>query len=110
MTSALEQINSYPFWGPANAGPAKNFAAPYAVVGVQVIENVKSLKVDNKIPQETEQPQTWIQLMQLVPAFVPPPQAPVQARDPYAQARSLLDYARQSLGSSNIGQADNRGA
>lgn len=107
--NTLEQINSYPFWGPANAGPAKNFASPYAVVGVQVIENMKDLKV-NQVPQETTQPQIYIQLMQLVPAFVPLPQAPVQARDPYAQARSLLDYASQSLGSSNIGQADNRGS
>lgn len=108
--NAVEQINAYPFWGPANAGPARNFAAPYYVVGQQVTDKLKDLPVNNKIPQETQYRQVYVQLMQLVPAFVALPQAPVQSRDPFAQARSLLDYASQSLGSSNIGQSDNRGA
>lgn len=112
MTTTLDQINSYPFWGPNNSGPAGRFAiALTSVGGVQVEERVKDLTKRhlNQVPQETQYDNNQTLIRQVVPAFVPLPQAPVQSRDPMAQARSLLDYANQTLGSSNMGNADNRG-
>lgn len=108
---AMDQINSYPFWGPSNSGPAERFAAPYAVTGVQVVERLKDLQRRglNRVPQETEYSNSQTSVMQFVPAYVPLPQAPVQSRDPMASASSLLDYATQSLGSSVMGVADSRG-
>lgn len=108
--NTVDLINAYPFWGPANAGPAKRFASPYVIIETQLREKLKDLPVSQQVPQETRYQNTWSHVMQLIPAYVPAPQAPVQARDPYAQARTLLDYASQSLGSSNMGNADKRGA
>lgn len=102
-------ISQYPFWGPANAGPAEHFASPYYLVGAQLEAELKALNKTERVPQETQYSNKQVGVLQLVPAFVPLPQAPVQTQDPFAQARSLLDYASQSLGSSYMGTADNRG-
>lgn len=108
--NTVDLINAYPFWGPANAGPAKNFAAPYALVGTQIQAKLADLPKFQRIPQETEYDSKYLGVMQLVPAFVPLPQAPVQARAPFTQARTLTDYAQQVLGTSDIGASDSRGA
>ncbi len=111
--TALDQINSYPFWGPSNSGPAQNFAIPLTTVGgVQVAERLKDIQVRklNQVPQETHYSNNQSAVIQFVPAYVPLPQAPVQARDPLGKSTSLLDYALSSLGRSDMGTADNRGA
>lgn len=110
--SALDQINSYPFWGPSNSGPAEHFATPLETVGgVQIMERLQDLTKRrlNQVPQETSFNNNQVAVMQFVPAYVPLPQAPVQAPDPMAGARSLFDFAGQTLGGSVIGVADSRG-
>lgn len=108
--NALDQINSYPFWGPANAGPAGRFAAPYWMIGPTIERREAAIQTENRVPQETQYSNSNVPVFQVVPAYVPLPQAPVQSVDPFAQSRSLLDYARTTLGSSQMGTADNRGA
>lgn len=101
-------VNAYPFWNPQGAGEAANFALPVNLSEVQtkaIISDSERLK----IPQEVTYSQNNIPIWQYVPAFVPPPQGPAQIKDPYTQARSLLDYARSTLGTSALGVEDKRG-
>lgn len=101
-------VNQYPFWSPENSGEARNFALPQMPSTIQVEAIIKdSQKL--RVPQEVEYNQNNLPSWQYVPAYVPLPQAPVHVPDPYTQARSLLDYARSTVGTSQIGTADNRG-
>lgn len=101
-------VNQYPFWNPENSGEAKNFALPQ-IPGTIQVEAIQKDAQRLRVPQEIEYNQNNLANWQYVPAYVPPPQAPVHVTDPYTQARSLLDYARSTLGTSNIGASDNRG-
>lgn len=101
-------VNSYPNWNPQGAGAAENFAAPVNLIRIQqaaIVGDAQRLRV----PQETNTDQTYNSLWQYVPAFVPLPQSPTHVPDAFTQSRSLLDYARTTVGTSQIGGVDNRG-
>lgn len=101
-------VNLYPFWSPASSGEAEHFALPQNPSNILVTAIIgDSQKL--KIPQEVEYNQNNLPAWQFIPANVPPPQGPVQVPDPFAQARSLLDYARTTIGTSQIGTLDSRG-
>lgn len=101
-------VSLYPFWSPASSEEAERFALPQnpsTILVNAVIADSQKLK----IPQEIEYNQNNLPSWQFIPAQVPPPQGPAHVPDPFTQARSLLDYARVTVGTSQIGTADNRG-
>lgn len=101
-------VNSYPYWNPDGAGVAGRFALPSLMLKPQqdaIIGDAQRLRV----PQETGEDQTYNELWQYVPAMVPPPQSPVHVPDPFTQSRSLLDYARTTIGTSQLAKVDSRG-
>ncbi len=101
-------VNSYPYWNPDGAGVAGRFAQPFRLLNSQqaaIVEDAQRLRV----PQETGEDNRYNELWQYVPAMVPPPQSPAHVPDPFTQSRSLLDYARTTIGTSQIAKVDSRG-
>ncbi len=101
-------VNAYPFWNPQGAGAAENFALPQEPSSEQIKASIDD-SVHLKVPQETEYDQRYGSVWQYIPAFVPVPQGPAHVSDPFTQSRSLLDYARSTLGTSQYGVEDKRG-
>lgn len=101
-------VNLYPFWSPSSSEEAERFALPQnpstILVNAVIADSVKL-----KIPQEIQYNQNDLATWQFIPAQVPPPQGPVHVPDPFTQARSLLDYARVTVGTSQLAESDQRG-
>lgn len=101
-------VNLYPFWSPASSGEAERFSNPQnpsnMLISAIIAESQKL-----RVPEETEYNQNNLPNWQYIPANVPPPQGPAHIKDPFTQARSLLDYARVTVGTSQTLTEDQRG-
>lgn len=99
---------NYPFWSPQGAGSAERFADPWNLTAIQLAGQIYESRI-LLVPQEVSYSQREIPLRQEVVPLVPEAQGPAYVPDLFAQSRSLLDYAQQTLGGGRIGTEDNRG-
>ena len=105
---AENTIQNYPYWSPQGAGSAVRFADPWQLTAIQLLGHLEEAEYLD-VPQETQYSQRNVPFRQEVVPIVPEPQAPAHVPDPYAQSRSLLDYATQTLGGARLGVEDQRG-
>ncbi len=99
---------NYPFWSPQGAGSAERFAEPWNLTAIQLAGHVYESRL-LIVPQEVVYSQREVPLRQEIVPVVPEAQGPGYVPDLFAQSRSLLDYAQQTLGGSRIAYEDNRG-
>lgn len=97
-------LYDYPFWGPANAGPARDFAQPVEPKAIQLI-GIEADAVRLRVPQEIQYQSAYLPDWQWNPIIVPTPQAPVQVPEGFVRATSLFNYATATLEAASVPQS-----
>ena len=105
-------INMYPYWGPANAGPASDFALPSEPIGQPQLLGIEADSLRLRVPQETVENNLYSDVWQWNEIIIGSPQGPVTVPEQFLRADSLMSYAMMTLGGEVVlqGQAVNSGA
>jgi hypothetical protein len=101
-------IYQYPYWGPANAGPAENFAEPSEAVRGPQVEAIEADSLRLHVPQEVGESNMYSDVWQWNEIIIPTPQAPVSIPDQFVRADSLMAYAMMTLGGGTTERGDSR--
>lgn len=92
-------IYDYPFWGPQNNGPARDFSLVSGAIGAPqeagILEDSQRLKGNHA---QLGEDFNYLGFWQYPPVIIPTPQAPVTVPEQFARADSLMAYATATLG------------
>jgi hypothetical protein len=101
-------IYEYPYWGPANAGPAENFASPSGAIRGPQVKAIEADSLRLGVPQEISESNNYSDVWQWNEIIIPTPQAPVTIPDQFVRSDSLMAYAMSTLGGGLVERSDPR--